>query len=772
MITHLHLQNFLRHEDTELHFDPDQQLVVVAGDNGTGKSSIFHAVLWCLYGEAPKGRKVAELTRRGAELEGCQVDLTFTIGDDTYQVRRRRDGVKTSAILHVNDAPVCEGAQAVSAEVATLLGMDAAGFRVAFVAEQGELDGLASLQPRERAKMLSRLLRLDAIEAAKLKAREIYNNERRVVHALGSGIDLDQLSRDLEVATAERDLFAGQLGDARKAVAALDEQLAGSAATEAAYAAATHAHARAEAALEAALSELGRVTVERDQVQVPAPVDLPETSAAELADRLRELEGDLVRAESAAELLEQRAMAEREVDRATDRLAEINQELDEAAGSGDLQAAAERLAQATSEREEAALDLEDARDQLAAAQARVELASGRARDLAELDATCDRCGQEVDDDHRETMAAEVAEDLERGRANVAKLETVIAEHAERVAAADAAIAAAHELRADAVRAAGRVQALQTEQVELQRRRATYAATVERLPSEAVDVEALYAAKADLTLAHSDAVAAERSVLERAHALGRRDELAGKVAAAEERVGAARGAVSDAAPSPQLLAEHAAIAETKQARDGEMELVTHLAAEHAGAVERVAAAERDVERAHSSLERRRRHQLSAQTAENAAMLLGEVGEILATQIRPALQGAVSDLLGRLSDGRFTEARITDAYDVKVVDDGEVVDLASLSGGEQDLVALAVRLALAEVVTSRHGAGGIGTLVLDEVFGSQDASRQASIVAALRGLRDVYGQILLISHVGGIDEGADAVVTVATSPDRTETEVHVA
>jgi exonuclease SbcC len=86
------------------------------------------------------------------------------------------------------------------------------------------------------------------------------------------------------------------------------------------------------------------------------------------------------------------------------------------------------------------------------------------------------------------------------------------------------------------------------------------------------------------------------------------------------------------------------------------------------------------------------------------------------------------------------------------------ISDLSGGEIDLISLAVRLGLSSVVSERHGSGGIGFLILDECFGSQDTGRRTSIMNALRNLKSSHGQIFLISHVGGLEDSADAVVDV--------------
>ena len=134
------------------------------------------------------------------------------------------------------------------------------------------------------------------------------------------------------------------------------------------------------------------------------------------------------------------------------------------------------------------------------------------------------------------------------------------------------------------------------------------------------------------------------------------------------------------------------------------------------------------------------------------------------LRPQLETAATSLLARLSEGRFPAVSVTSDYDVRVSDDGAFRSLGDLSGGECDLVALAVRLALAQVVADRRGTDALGLLVLDEVFGSQDASRRQSILVALRELRQIYGQIFLISHVGGLEDAADRVVDLSLDEQR--------
>ena len=73
------------------------------------------------------------------------------------------------------------------------------------------------------------------------------------------------------------------------------------------------------------------------------------------------------------------------------------------------------------------------------------------------------------------------------------------------------------------------------------------------------------------------------------------------------------------------------------------------------------------------------------------------------------------------------------------------LKRFSGGEQDLAALCLRLALSLTLARQRGAEQ-GFVILDEVFGSQDAERRRLVLQQLSELAENsdFQQIFVISH----------------------------
>ena len=82
---------------------------------------------------------------------------------------------------------------------------------------------------------------------------------------------------------------------------------------------------------------------------------------------------------------------------------------------------------------------------------------------------------------------------------------------------------------------------------------------------------------------------------------------------------------------------------------------------------------------------------------------------------------------------------------------------ISGGEEDLANLVLRLAISQMIAERAGQS-FSLLVLDEVFGSLDESRRHNVVELLRRLQDRFEQVILITHIESVREGLDRVIAV--------------
>ncbi|GEL13169.1 exonuclease [Lapidilactobacillus concavus DSM 17758] len=147
-------------------------------------------------------------------------------------------------------------------------------------------------------------------------------------------------------------------------------------------------------------------------------------------------------------------------------------------------------------------------------------------------------------------------------------------------------------------------------------------------------------------------------------------------------------------------------------------------------------------------------LSEVTRGNGSQKLGLERYVLRTFLREVLEVA-NQRLARLTEGRYqltlaTESGATrknSGLELDVFDDyvGHHRSVRTLSGGESFITALALALALGEVVQQQTGAVEINALFVDEGFGSLDENSLHEAIDALMSLESQQRMIGIISHV---------------------------
>ena len=139
-------------------------LYLITGDTGAGKTTIFDAITFALYGEASgSSREPAMLRSKYAPPEvPTEVELVFSNQGKTYTVRRnpeydrpskRGGGVttqKAEAELTLPDGRVVTKLREVNAELIGILGVDRRQFSQIAMIAQGDFLKLLLAETRER----------------------------------------------------------------------------------------------------------------------------------------------------------------------------------------------------------------------------------------------------------------------------------------------------------------------------------------------------------------------------------------------------------------------------------------------------------------------------------------------------------------------------------------------------------------------------------------------------------------------------------------------
>ncbi|MCR1842007.1 AAA family ATPase [Murimonas intestini] len=187
----------------------DRGLYLISGDTGAGKTTIFDAVVFALYGEASGANREADMFRsKYADPETPTfVEMEFLYSQKIYTVRRnpeymrpsRKGGGFTSqkadALLTFPDGRVVSGAKNVTKETEKLLGIDRSQFMQIAMIAQDEFLKLLLATTKERGEIFRELFHTgpyqrlqERLKADASAAREEYEELCRSILQYVGGI--------------------------------------------------------------------------------------------------------------------------------------------------------------------------------------------------------------------------------------------------------------------------------------------------------------------------------------------------------------------------------------------------------------------------------------------------------------------------------------------------------------------------------------------------------------------------------------------------------
>lgn len=218
------IENFrsIQHADVKL---SNQGTVIVKGineyedkatSNGSGKSSVFEAIIFALFDETSSGEK--DVANRIIN-NGYAVTLYFNVDGDDYVVHRYSTGNKSSVTLHKNDIDIsARNKTDTNKLILQLIGINKNIFLDSIVLSQGASTNLATLSPTARKERLEILTNTDyTINKFKDELKQIQiEYEARCTKAQ---LELTKLSGTVESLNKQRDGIQSSIDNIDKQIA-------------------------------------------------------------------------------------------------------------------------------------------------------------------------------------------------------------------------------------------------------------------------------------------------------------------------------------------------------------------------------------------------------------------------------------------------------------------------------------------------------------------------------------------------------------------------
>ncbi len=777
----LKLVNFRQHASTEIDFGSG--ITAIIGPNGSGKTTLLEAMAWAFYGNpAARGSRDSIRWNRAPARASVRVEVEFSLGGHEFRVAR---GLYNAEFFQDRlDTPTVVGTQDVSQRVERLLGMTHDEFFSTYFTGQKELAVMASLGPTDRARFLSQVLGYERLRLAQDRVRETRSTLRGELTGLERGLaDPEELAREVKEAEARQVAAATAVKAATEAKAAAAQQL-------------EHegpAWTRMVEVRESALKLEGELRVaERDMAEARRAFERLDKELAEALaaqSKLQELSGDLAAVEplrAELEHLEREGRSAGQRRSLTGQLRELEQHEQRVSERAKGLADADRLLR------EAQQHLKDARATAGEAETvaeRARTAWVRDRQDAETkrqslreqyldhqkhresvvttgpDGECPICKRSLGELYQEvldTFGRQLEEIEVKGKYFKKRMEQLEHEPTD-LRDAEARTRDAAAAVEQAVQEVARCEDRLREQKEV-------AVDWERLKTRRTEVEREIAALPDsYDVERHDAVREQLKTME--PLVQQAAEFRVKATRAEELVSEAEAA--DRAAS-EREARAQALEKTLTGLGFSDEAYTEARQRYQAAEAMVREAELrlvsvdgDLRAAETSLEHAQRRRRERE--ERAAKIVGTRTDLtlhdeldralhdlrleLNATMRPELSERASEFLSALTDGRYQELELDADYRVLIVEDGQVKPV--ISGGEEDVLQLVLRLAISQMVAERAGQP-LSLLVLDEIFGSLDEHRRHNVVQLLRALADRFPQVVLITHIDSVREGVDRVM----------------
>lgn len=768
MLRRLKLVNIRKHEQTEIFFDEDDQLILLDGANETGKSTILEAILWAFYGETRHGHKrnrkgISGIVRRGAENEGATVECEFSVNDTVYEVTRRWEKGKSTAILNANGVATMRGADEVTKEMGRIFGVDANGFRLSAVAKQTDRDELTDLDPAKRRNAITRLLRHNTINTAAIAAREKYNQATNKAHALEAAIGNQNLEEIIKETKLEAKQTQNALKEAKKELAELDTQIGELANDAAAY----HKQAQIAASLnakadakeeEAARNETAAIELNSTAID---PGEEPEKSLETINEEILELTTKIGQNQANVEKRNHKTSVETLLAQANTKLNEYKTQLkDETALNVELELMNATNAETENETKLADIRTQERENQKTVSELNAQLATLKEKltNLNSLGSTCPTCEQTITGTHKTDATNTLLKEIEKVEEIKKEADTGLNETQKLVTTLTETQTKNKTHILTLRNKLAKVQQLETNLEQANTEIDIHTQTLQRLGTITVEnVNDLLEKRTELETKRVEAQTWKNAknmyelALENARAAKKLAETLTQEAIK------AREEADKAKIDPTLETAATTHDTALKKRNEEAAFVAELAAGAATAASKVETAQERKKQVKELEKKLTKLRKEAEIASKAATALSATASAAAAAVGPTLEQEISTVLNELSDGRFSAAKVNKDYTITICDsDGSWQPVSEYSGGAIQLIGLAIRLALAKMIA---GVGGVqGFLILDEVLGSQDLTRQTSILSGLRKLRSTYGQILLISHVVGVKDTVDRVIYV--------------
>lgn len=788
ILTKLKLENFKKYRFFEISFDLG--LIGIIGKNGSGKSTIFEAILFALYGELKnKGDKEVVRNANALEKDIVSVELEFEIEETIYKIVREFRGktLSANAKLYKNEELITTGAKEVTIAIVNLTKMSKDAFMHTLFASQKELTSLSNSKPEDRKKMIRKLLGLEKIDFVEKelieKSRELKREIDAFKEVLLSSEDITIKKENVVEQTVQKEEF---LKDIDKQSLVLDElnkkvfiikqeleQLTKTKEQKQILKArceiltnSISSHQKTQEKLQNELNALytkqeelkGLQTIKQEYITLHETLKeqdkLKEYSLRKdgLLLEQKELREQYTKAKDSIKVLEfetkehlELVEKEKELDNSIEKykLLLTNKELDE-----------KRLIQEIAGEEKLIADIKKKIENIT---------------ILGKESNCPTCTRPLLDEYDSVIFSleQIVIKVENEKIDISKEQLAnIKEEKEKLEEIQKANIKEH------FEISKKINLIENKKRDLQALKEHFEKVTQKGVKNKEELAKLEIYNYDKNL-HEELLLKQKELKSKYEYILSLETMLKRVDSIKEEL--KTSILNQDKYNLELLQkdlEYKAINydevkhkeklkefdEVQKQKDSLVTLINDLKVKIATIQGQIKTIQESLQNNETQLKKVQTKKDDLNDYEKIKINLAEFKTKLNSKVAPRISDIASNMFAQITKGKYQHIEVSNEFDFYIYDEGKKYPIERFSGGEIDLANLVLRIAISKTLSELSGANSVEFLAFDEVFGSQDDSRRMEILEAFHTIKEQYRQIFLISHEVEIKEMFERVVEV--------------
>ncbi|MBU1994144.1 SMC family ATPase [bacterium] len=786
ILSKLHLENFKKYTAFDIEFG--EGLVGIIGKNGSGKSTIFEAILFALYGEAKtRGNKELIRNANANPKEAVVVELDFEFEGAEYKVTRefRGKALTANAKLTKNAELTTTGAKEVTTAIVKLTKMSKDAFMHTLFASQKELTSLSTLKNEERKKMIRKLLGLEKIDFIENTLVEKSRELKREIAAFGEVLlgeeelknyatSLEQNSQKNATLNKEIETKTIELNATRVKEVTIKTQLEEFVKTK---------EAKQQLSSEIELIKNSQNAGTTNQTKLTTELKELEQKESELKafgdvkEQYAKLQSELKEQEKVKEfhlkkegILKEQASLTEQWRKSKSDIATLQKECE---GLEDFLFQAKNMEFTLAGLDENIKNKHtierELQAEIAAEQKQIDLTNAKIVSLQNMgkESACPTCTRPLLEEYDNVISSLVNAVNETQQKKIDEYKKQLA----NVLSQKAVFETQKQVKEkEFLELTKNINIIQSKLKDLKNAEEHFKTVEQKGIQNKQELQALEQYSYDeakhkelqnsfqtLTPKYQHLLSLETE-LKRLPTLKTELEATAKkileLGATKQTKEAAFTLINyDEAKHKTTETEANAVAKEKEAQSTAINELRVQIAHLEGEIKTINAALQNNETQLKKIQTKKDDLLDYEKIKTS---LAEFKTKLNAKVAPRISAIASEMYSQITKGKYQHIEVSNDFDFFIYDEGKKYPIERFSGGEIDLANLVLRIAISKTLTELSGASSIGFLAFDEVFGSQDEARRMEILEAFHTIKEQYRQIFLISHEMEIKEMFERVV----------------